>query len=184
MYKHNLTAHRCYEALQKRALKKGRASSMMRLNNQDFRLWILKNSGKTEQEPLIYLLTNILDKRNTTDLYLLRWCIEYLFKHLKTNGYNLEDLRVTNLDKIRLLIAMVRLAYIVSILTALQERKNKPVKKKIYGLGVTFDAISVFKQGQSLLKQAFISLRRFLDIIQFINIPICSTLPFNKSNVQ
>ena len=43
--------------------------------------------------------------------------------------YNLEDLRITNLDKFRLLFAIVTLAYIVTILTAFDERKNSLLRK-------------------------------------------------------
>jgi hypothetical protein len=183
-YNGNLTGNRTYKSLEKRATKKSKASSLILINEQPFRLWVVKNAVKDDKEPLIYLLTNILDKRNTPDLYRLRWKIECLFKHLKTNGYNLEDLRITNLDKIRLLIAMLVLVYILAILTALDERKKEPVKTKTYQDGREFDNISVFKQGQSILKRSFISLRRLLDLIQFINVKIAAPLPFNKLIVQ
>ena len=98
--------------------------------------------------------------------------------------YNLEDLRMTDLNKIRLLISIVILAYIMAIITALEERKKAPVKKKVYKNSGSFDCISVFKQGQSLLKQSFISLIRFLDIMQFMNVTIKAPLPFNKQFVQ
>ena len=123
-------------------------------------------------------------KRDAPNLYKLRWKIENLFKHLKTNGYNLEALRMTNLCKIRLMFSMVVLAYIMSILTALDERKQKPSKRKNYKDGRTFDAISVFKQGQSLIKQKFVMLSQFLDIVQFLNVTIKSPIPSNKSFVQ
>ena len=97
--------------------------------------------------------------------------------------YNLEDLRMTDLNKIRLLISIIILAYIMAIITALEERK-KPTKKKTYKNSSSFDCISVFKQGQSLLKQSFISLIRFLDIMQFMNVTIKAPLPFNKQFVQ
>jgi len=105
--------------------------------------------------------------------------MECLFKHLKTNGYNLEAIKMTNLCKIRLMFSMVVLAYITSILTALDERKEKPVKKKTYKDGQSFDLISVLKRGQSLIKQRFITLHRFLDLIQFINVIIKAPIPYN-----
>ena len=183
-YKHHLSGNRSYQSLEKRAIKKGKASSIVVINDLEFRLWIVKNAIKDDKEPLIYILTTILDKQNTPDLYRLRWKIETLFKHLKTNGYNLEDLRMTDLNKIRLLISIVILAYIMAIITALEERKKEPIKKKTYKNSSSFDCISVFKQGQSLLKQSFISLIRFLDIMQFMNVTIKAPLPFNKQFVQ
>lgn len=184
MYKSNILGNRTYDSIKKKALKKGKASTLIEINNLKFRLWIVKNTRQDTNEPLVYMLTNILHKRNIPDLYRLRWRIEYLFKHLKTNGYNLEDLRITDLNKIRLLLSMLVLAYILAILTAINERKTKPVKKKTYQTQKKYDLVSVFKQGQSLLKQSFISLSRFLDIILFINVVIKAPLPFNRHFVQ
>lgn len=75
---------------------------------------------------------------------------------------------------------MVVLAYIMSILTALDERKSKPSKKKTYKDGRAFDAVSIFKQGQSLIKQKFVTLSRFLDLVQFLNVKI-SVMIFNNT---
>lgn len=183
-YKNSLVGNRTYDYLQKRAIKKGKASALVLIDGLQFRLWIVKNAIKNDREPLIYILTSILHKRNLPDLYRLRWKIECLFKHLKTNGYNLEDLRMTNLDKIRLLIAILVLAYIMAVLTAIEERKKKTVRKILYQDGRTFDAISVFKQGQQVLKQSFISLTRFLEIIQYLNVVIKCPLPQFRLNVQ
>ena len=184
MYKNNLVGNLSYAQLQKRALKKGQASGLIQVQGQLFRLWIIKKIETDSKEPLIYVLTNVLTKRNAPNLYKLRWKIENLFKHLKTNGYNLEALRMTNLCKIRLMFSMVVLAYIMSILTALDERKQKPSKKKTYQDGRTFDVISVFKQGQSLIKQRFITLSQFLGLVQFLNVTIKIPIYHNKLFVQ
>ena len=87
-YKHQLVGNRHYETLEKRARKKGKASALIVIDGFRFRLWIVKNANRTDKESLIYILTTILGKRDTPDLYRLRWKIETLFKHLKTNGYN------------------------------------------------------------------------------------------------
>jgi hypothetical protein len=179
MYKKNLLNFRTYEALEKRALKKGRASSLIKIEDQIFRLWIVKNDKDDKKEPLIYILTNILDKRNTPNLYRLRWKIEVLFKHLKTNGYNMEDLSINDLNKIRLVIAMLILAFIFAILTALDERKLKKCAKKHYQNRTCYDEISVFKQGQSSLKQSFVSLKQFLDFVQLLNVK--TIYPFQRN---
>lgn len=183
-YKNNLIGLSSYLKLEKRALKKGKASSLVIINGLTFRLWVVKNAVRNYGEPLVYILTTILDKRNTPDLYRFRWKIECLFKHLKTNGYNLEDLRMTNLDKIRLLISMVTLAYIIAIVMAFDKRKKEPVKKKYYKNGTSFDVVSVFKQGQSLLKQSFITLGGLLKIIQFLRTTWTVPIPEHYLNVQ
>ncbi len=107
-----------------------------------------------------------------------------LFKHLKTNGYNIEDLSITDLYKIRLIIAMVIMAFIFAVLTALDERKLKKCAKKYYQNGTSYDEISVFKQGQSSLKQSFVSLKQFLDFVQLLNIKTIYTFQRNFNFVQ
>ena len=88
------------------ALKIGQDSCLIKINDTDHRLWVISNKSRTTTDPLIYLLTNILDseyaieEKNVPSLYRMRWKIECLFKHLKTNGYNIEDLRMTDLNKI------------------------------------------------------------------------------------
>lgn len=72
----------------------------------------------------------MLDKREVPDLYRLRWKIELLFKYFKTNGYNLEDLRITDLNKIRLIITLLTLACIFTILVGKDREKEKPTKQK------------------------------------------------------
>ncbi|MCY7358069.1 MAG: transposase [Rudanella sp.] len=183
-YKHQLVGNRHYETLEKRARKKGKASALIVIDGFRFRLWIVKNANRTDKEPLIYILTTILGKRDTPDLYRLRWKIETLFKHLKTNGYNLEDLRLTELSKIRLLVSLVVLAYIIAILMALDARKTRPVSKNYYKDGTSFDRISMFKEGQSLLKQSFITVWQLLEIIQYINIKASVPIPNWRLNVQ
>lgn len=91
-----------------------------------------------------------------------------MFKHFKTNGYNLEDLRIVDLHKIKLIFSMLTLAFIFAILTVKQQEKLKPIKPKKYADGRVFDAVSTFKRGQSFLKQHFISLTQFLEIIQIL----------------
>lgn len=165
----SIIGEKSYKMLEKKAVKKKKSSVLIQIDGWPFRLWVLKNKTQNnDKEPLIYILTSVLDKSNVTDLYRLRWKIELLFKHFKSNGYNLEDLRMTNLDKIKLLIAILTLAYILAVLTAFDERKNKKMNTKTYKDGRKFDTISVFKQGQSLLKQSFITLKGFLVRIQFI----------------
>jgi hypothetical protein len=168
LYKNN--TKKDYHSVERQALKKGKASTLTQIRGLQFRLWIVKNKAGNPDEPLLYILTNIIDKRDAPDLYRLRWRIESLFKHLKTNGYNLEDVRMKDLEKTRLLVSVVVLAFVVSVLTALKERKKKQVKKKKYKNGTCFDAVSVFKQGQSLVKQRFVKLAQFLEIIQSLKI--------------
>jgi hypothetical protein len=184
MFKNQLIAGRSYEKLQARARKKKRASILVNSGLNQYRLWLVHKQDTSTNEEFIYIITNVLDKQQIPNLYRMRWKIELLFKHLKTNGYRLEDLRIKDLNKIRLIFAMLSLTYILAILAALNERKNKPMKQKKYKDQRYFDMESVFKQGQSLLKQRFISLKGFLCLVQFLENTSCYYQPINLIFVQ
>ncbi len=91
---------------------------------------------------------------------------------------------MTNLDKIRLLFSMAILAYIIAIIMALANRKKEPVKKKYYKNNTVFNAVSVFKQGQSLLKQSFVTMNAFLEIVQYLKAVISVPIPPPSINVR
>jgi len=78
----------------------------------------------------------------------------------------------------------VVLAYIIAILMALDARKTRSVSKNYYKDGTSFDRISMFKEGQSLLKQSFITVWQLLEIIQYINIKASVPIPNWRLNVQ
>ena len=168
MYKKSLIGNRNYEQLKNRARKKGKASCLVCQQGGHFKLWVIKKLDTHSKEEFLYVLTNELKKRQIPDLYRLRWKIELLFKHFKTSGYNLEDMRIQKVEKIRLLFSMVTLAYIVSVVAAAKEREVKPMTKKVYADGRKFDKESHFKQGFSIVVVAFTSLASFLDFIQVL----------------
>ena len=53
---------------------------------------ILKNSKDDPDQPLLYFLSSLTHKVKISEAYRLRWRIETCFKHLKTQGFNIEDL--------------------------------------------------------------------------------------------
>ena len=73
-----------YHNLEKKALKKGYSQAIISLEKQYYKVEMWKTLNKTE--PIIYLITNILNQRRIGKQYAKRWKIEYCFKHLKTNG--------------------------------------------------------------------------------------------------
>lgn len=73
-----------YESLEKKALKKGYSQAIFRVNTQIYKIEMWRSGNK--DEPIIYLITNILDCKRIGKQYAKRWKIEYCFKHLKTNG--------------------------------------------------------------------------------------------------
>lgn len=77
--------------------------------------------------------------------YTKRWRIECLFHHLKTNGFNLEDINLADAAKNNLMMAIVSLAYVLTIKAGWKKRKS--VRSIKYKDGTTYPAESVFRMG-------------------------------------
>ena len=80
-------------------------------------------------------------------------------------GINLEDLNFRQDSKICLMVALVVMAYVLSIQQGL---KNKVEKKKIYKNKPSRLAISYFRQGLSIVKAKVQSLRMFMSLLNDI----------------
>jgi hypothetical protein len=61
-------------------------------------------------------------------LYAKRWKIECLFRHLKTNGHNLEGLNFKDTKKNLLMMAIVTTAPILAIREGLKRRNRMPTQ--------------------------------------------------------
>lgn len=69
---------------------------------------VLENRRQDAEEPLVYLVTNLQQPARTiADKYGMRWKIEAFFKHMKTNGFSLEDMNLGTQTRCRLLMAIV-----------------------------------------------------------------------------
>ena len=101
------------------------------------------------------------------------------FKHLKSNaaplgqlhwGIHLEDLNFGKDSKICLMVALVVMAYVLSIQLGgtPQGLESKVEKKKIYKNKLSRLAISYFRQGLSIIKSKIWSLRMFIGVLNNI----------------
>jgi transposase len=63
--------------------------------------------------PVVYSITN-LDKpaKSIALSYAGRWKIEHCFKHLKSNGFQLEEINLKHESRCRLLMAVTIMAYL------------------------------------------------------------------------
>lgn len=63
---------------------------------------IMKNPQHDPEEPLLYFLTDrkTAARSKRIEIYRQRWSIEIFFRHLKTNGFNIEDTNFKDNEKI------------------------------------------------------------------------------------
>jgi Transposase DDE domain len=138
-------------------------------------LIIIENSSPKPDEPFLYLITNINDVLKATQLYRMRWKIECCFKHLKTNGFNLEKQAFTAPHKIELLLSLLVWVYAMAIYEGIiihQSPKTKPKIKNYKVLDnmgeirlVYYPAISVFRAGLAHLENTICNVFKLIRYI-------------------
>lgn len=157
-----------YSAMEKKVLKSriaGKAlGKKILLQEQSFSFVVLKNPKPDAREPLIYLLSSLDEAPGKIAAYYpIRWQIETCFKHLRSNGFNLEEMNLDGEKRTRLMMAVVVFAYTLSICEGLKEYKKVPVKK--YKNGLKTKAYSVFRLGLDKLTAFCYSMEAFMTYL-------------------
>lgn len=156
-----------------RDIKKGKTKDIpIKIGDCTFRLIGTKNlNPENIDDDLLILLTNLPHKKHKIiAIYGLRWQIECMFKCLKSNGFNMEDLGFTNLSKVRLMLCIVIACYVLCVCEGIKkikkriENKEKPEQKK---------RVSLFHQGYEIVNLKVQKIALFLDWL--INTIFCST---------
>lgn len=136
----------------------------MTLNGSQYSFVIIKNPKHDPKEPYIYFISDLKDATAIANHYLKRWKIECAFKHLKTNGFNIENANLKSDLKIELLMAIVVFAYIIAIKEGVL--KMKTIKMKKYNNGKTYLSISIFRTGYTILQSLCKTIHQFIDYIE------------------
>ena len=155
-----------YHKLEKKALKKGYSKAIFSIDEQSYQIEMWRSDNK--HEPIIYLITNILTQRRVGKQYAKRWKIEYCFKHLKTNGFNMEDMSLTDLKKIRLMISLVVVAYILAVREGIIQEKIQKVRVIKYKNGDKLPAVSIFRNGLQTISNQIVSRLDFDRYLRFV----------------
>lgn len=105
-----------------------------------------------DKEPYLYLLTNLDEPRQAKTLYRRRYTIECCFKHLKSNGFDLEKQGFVKIHQVEIITAVLVLLYTVCVVQGIiRQHKNLSVAKKsavkTYQDGLTYPAKSLFRVG-------------------------------------
>ena len=123
----------------------------------------MRNPRPDAEDELVYLLTNFHSPTQASRLYQWRWQIEVCFKHLKSNGVNLEAMNVQGKEKRHLMMAMAVLVYILAIREGLLKEDQSGIRwVKDKRSGFKYRAVSVFLKGVDIVS------RKVLNLVQFI----------------
>ena len=143
-----------YEELEAKVLRSKKQSKVLgkkiKLEGMDLYFVLVKNPNPSSKDKVIYLLSNLSESASSIAArYPIRWKIESCFKHLKSNGFDLEKLNLKGKFRQQLLMAIIVFAYTLSVLEGLKEYKKVP--NKYYSNGTAYKAISVFRKGLETL---------------------------------
>lgn len=90
-------------------------------------VFVVKNEGNdVKQEPYIYFITNLDNLDDAALAYRKRWKIEVFFKHLKTQGFNLENFNMSGQHKMNILMAVLSIVFLIVL--DLDEENNPKFK--------------------------------------------------------
>jgi len=150
--------------------KYGYFQAEIELEGQKVFYTVFRNTAKrkknAKEDKYVILISNFSGVEAIREAYYLRWGIEVYFFHCKTNGFNLEDLNLSNLAKAQLMMGLAAIAYVISMLYGLQCQRAKKVKVylKDYN-GKKYRSVSLFRLGYDELKSTIHTLK---DLIQLI----------------
>lgn len=119
---------------------------IIEMEGQKLHFVVMKNPKNDPKDPVIFILSTHLNKcaKAIGLSYCLRYKIEHCFKHLKSNGFCLEQLNLRTMTRCRLLMAITVFSYVLSINEGLKNykkiRMNASKKKEE-------KRVSVFRNG-------------------------------------
>lgn len=99
-----------------------------------FDLFICKNVTPNATEKYVYIVTNFTIPADAPAFYRRRWSIEVCFKHLKSNGFDLESTGLQGEFKIELLFALISCLYTVCIVRGIITETEEKPKIKVFAV--------------------------------------------------
>lgn len=127
---------------------------------------VVKNNHKgRNKEPYLYFISDLRNAYEIVNHYLKRWKIECCFRHLKSNGFNIEDINLKSDLKIELMMGILACTYLIAIIEGTIQHHISPSKMKIYKNGTTYPVISIFRSGYIQLQCFLIHLKNIVIYI-------------------
>ncbi len=168
----NAAPGRTWQQLKSKAEQKAKGkkvSKKIKLNGLDLHYIVMKNPRPDAEDELVFLLTNWSSPTQAARLYEWRWQIEVCFKHLKSNGFDLEAMNVRGKYKRHLTMAIVVFVYILTIREGLLNEYRKPARMVLDKTsGFYYRAVSVFKQGLAIIRRKTLNLRQLICYLKKI----------------
>lgn len=118
-----------------------------------------------KDDPYLFLLSTCPEAQQSSAEYQIRWGIEVFFKHIKTNGFNMEDVNFKKSDKIELMFGIVTLCYTLVIQQGYKIEEERGILLK-YSKGKSWKAKSLFRTGLTEILKLITSVEQLIQHIK------------------
>lgn len=165
-YKHEISqGKKRYTTLIKQARAGKLVAQEVEIAGKLYQFIAFKNEqASTKEEELVLLLTSLKGhKKRIALIYGLRWHIECMFKHLKSNGFHLEDLSMVKPAKIRLLVSVVVAAYVLCVCEGIKRLRLIRTRTTTEGKQTRYE--SIFRKGYTWVSLRAQRIELFLDFL-------------------
>ena len=108
---------------------------------------------RSKEGELVIVVSNQDVGLKILEIYKKRWTIELMFRHCKSNGFNLEDTHLKDLKRLETLFGVVVSALALVFLVAVKEEAARPTP---YKKSVKSPAFSTFRRGFDFLRRLLI----------------------------
>jgi hypothetical protein len=122
--------------------------------------------SKSDKDIYIRFLSTKADPNWISQIYCKRWKIEVFFEDIKEKGIRLEEINFKDLMKIRLMVAIASLCYVLCLKQGLIEFEKRPIKYKLdKKSGNSYLRTSIFTKGFSALQQIAFNIKSLNQLI-------------------
>jgi len=118
------------------------------------------------EEPYLFFISDLLDARAIANHYLKRWKIECCFRHLKRNGFNMEDINLKADEKIELMMGVLAYTFLIAVIEGITKQITQPAKLKKYKGGSSYPIISIFRCGYIELQRILFNLKTAIKYLK------------------
>ena len=153
------------------------------------KLSIFDNDSTRAKADFIYIMTNMDDIEMASIFYRKRYKIEVCFKHLKSCGFNLEDLKVEGGHKVDLVFGVLNVLYLMAIEKGIVHFEKEPTPMKVFKHSTisnntyTTPAKSIFNKGcEMLLDKVFFFDEFYIELNRIIRWIAKKTNPLKSTN--
>ena len=162
----NRTPEQLEKRIRRSVRRNGYYFQAFEMDGQQLFLLVVKNK-KNRKDPFVRLISNKENMQEILADYDFRWSIEVYFRKTKTDGFNLEDLRLIEPNKVFLMVVIVGFLYVKTVIAGLEQHRKKTIKKQYFSnRGKAYLRKSFFQAGLDVLSTCILNLGDWINSIQ------------------